>query len=225
MKRHTILLDDGSEILADAVLCGTGWKTHYPFFSKEDAHSLGLPHSPEEDSSEETKLWSSLLESADQQVLTRFPLLKYPPAHKKTEVETTTLRLYNCMVPLEDDSIVFLGRAHLSNSFRAAEAQAIWATAFFDGSITLPPLDQARQEVAYMNAFSRRRYPSHGAAGDNLFFELIWYTDKLMDEVGLKSHRRGWWSDLVDPCLATDYKGMKDEYRRKLGFLKCAKSS
>lgn len=99
-----------------------------------------------------------------------------------------------------------------------AEAQAIWATAYFDGNVKMPSLEQAQREVAYMNAFSRRRYPSHGAAGDYLFFELIWYTDKLLEEVGLKSHRKKWWADWVDPCLATDLKGARDEYRNKYKF-------
>lgn len=215
MKPHAIVLDDGTEVPADAILCGTGWKFHYPFFSAEQAQSLGLPHSPEEDSLEETKLWDSLLESADKRVLAEFPFFAHPPPYIKPEVPTTTTRLYNCIAPLGDPSVCFLGRAHLSASFRTAEAQAIWATAYFDGSITLPPLEQAQREVAYMNAFSRRRYPSHGAAGDFLFFEVVSYTDKLLEDVGLKSHRKGWWwSDMVDPCLAADLKGARDEYRK-----------
>ncbi|KAF4627203.1 hypothetical protein G7Y89_g10950 [Cudoniella acicularis] len=100
----------------------------------------------------------------------------------------------------------------------AAEAQAIWTTAYLDGSIGLPPLQQAQKEVAYMNAFSRRRYPSHGQKGDCLFFELVWYTDNLLEDVGLKSHRKGLWSDWVEPCLAADFKDIKDEYRNKYGF-------
>ncbi len=218
MRPHSIVLDDGTEISADVLLCGTGWKLNYPFFSKEQAHSLGLPHSPEEDSPEDAKLWNSLLESADRRVLAEFPLLKSPPPHRKPEVPTTTMRLYNCIAPLEDHSAIFLGRAHLSNSFRTAEAQAIWATAYFDGNVKMPSLEQAQREVAYMNAFSRRRYPSHGEAGDFLFFELVWYTDKLLGEVGLKSHRKGWWADWVEPCLATDFKDAKDEYLGKYGF-------
>lgn len=218
MKPQAIVLDDGSEVLADALLCGTGWKSQYPFFSKEQAHSLGLPHSPEEDSPDETKLWTSLLKSADRRVLAEFPYLEHPPPHRKSNFPTTTIRLYNCIAPLEDSSVVFLGRGQVSNSFRTAEAQAIWATAYFDGIISLPPLRQAQQEVAYMNAFSRRRYPSRSAAGDFLFFELVWHTDKLLNHVGLKSHRKGWWSDWVEPCLARDLKDMKNEYRKKYGF-------
>lgn len=218
MKPHAIVLYDGSEIPVDALLCGTGWKSNYPFFSQELARSLGLPHSPEEDSEQETKTWTSLLEAADRQVIAEFPQLEHPPPHRKPDVPTTTAKLYKGIAPLEDHSAAFLGHTDISNAFRAAEAQAIWTTAYLDGSISLPPLEQARQEVAYMNAFSKRRYPSHGETGDCLFFELVWYTDKLLEDVGLKSHRKGWWSDLVEPCLAADFKDVKDEYRKKHGF-------
>ena len=219
MKPHSIVLDDGSELAADILLCGTGWRSTYPFLSNQQASSLGLPHPPDEDSPEDAKLWDSLLESADRRVLDEFPILKNPPPYKKAEASTTTARLYNCIAPLQDSSVVMLGRAHVSNSFRAAEAQAIWATAYFDGNVKLPSLGQARREVAYMNAFSKRRYPSHGAAGDYLFFELVWYTDRLLEEVGLKSHRKGsWWADWVEPCLAADMKDVKDEYRKKYGL-------
>ena len=143
LKPHSIVLDDGSEIPVDVLLYDTGWKFDYPFFPpKKQAYALGLPHSPEEDSPEDAKLWKFLLESADQRVLAEFPILKSPPPHKKPEVPTTTMRLYNCIAPLEDPLVVFLGRAYLSNSFRTAEARAIWATAYFDGNVKMPSLEQ-----------------------------------------------------------------------------------
>lgn len=216
MEAHSIVLDDGSKIAADILLCGTGWNYDYPFFTPEQARSFGLPQYSQKDLPEHTKLWDTLLEDADHKVLSKFPILKNPPPHRKAEVSTTPNRLYNCIAPLEDTSILFLGRAHLSNSFRTAEAQAIWATAYFDGNVKIPPLEQAQRDIAYMNAVSRRRYPSRGAAGDFLFFELVWYTDKLLADVGLKSHRKGWWADWVEPCLALDLKNMPDEYRKKL---------
>ena len=203
------------------LFCGTGWESAYTYFSKDETKRLGLPHSVTEDDREEAKLWGELLQTADRKVLRDHPQLANPPPHKQpsTTTTTTTTRLYNCMAPLHDRSVVFLGRALLSNSFRTAEAQSIWATAYFDGSFKLPPLDEARKEVAYMNAFSRRRYPSHGVNGDCIFFELVSYTDKLLRDLDLHSHRKGWfwWSDWWEPCLASDYKDMPDEYRRKFG--------
>ena len=118
-------------------------------------------------------------------MLAEFPQLDHLPPHRKAEVPTTTARLYNCIAPLEDNSVVFLGCAHLSNSFRTAKAQAIWTTAYLDGSINSPPLEQAQREVAYMNVFSKRRYSSHGAAGTFFFFELVSYTDKLLRDEGM----------------------------------------
>lgn len=215
LKPDGIVLDDGTEVLADILLCGTGWSSNYPFFSAHLACSLGLPHSPEDDSSQDARLWDMLSRGAEQEVLSKFPILKRPPRYKEHEVLTTPIRLYNCIAPLEDRSIVFLGRAHLSNSFRTSEAQAIWATAFFDGNVQMPPMEQARHDIACMNALSAKRYPSHGAAGDYLFFQLISYTDKLLAEVGLNSHRKGWWGNWVEPCLASDLKGMTAEYRKK----------
>ncbi|KAL8937035.1 MAG: hypothetical protein Q9216_004624 [Gyalolechia sp. 2 TL-2023] len=215
LKDRAIVLDDGTEIEADILLCGTGWNLQYPFFSGSQTRSLGLPHHPKDDSPDEAELWNTLLIEAEQRVLADFPILKDPPPHKASKISTTTLRMYNCIAPLDDLSIVFLGRAHVSNAFRTAEAQAIWATAYFDGHVKIPAPEQARRQIAYMNALSRKRYPSHGMAGDYLFFELIWYTDRLLEEVGLRSHRKGWWTDWVDPCLASDFEDVKREYLDK----------
>lgn len=218
LKSNAIVLDDGSEIPADILLCGTGWKLDYPFLSLELANTLGLPGSFGEDTAEEAKTWANLLDDADHHVLAEFPQLANPPIHREPRKYTSTSRLYNCIAPLHDNSVAFLGAPHVSNSFRTAEAQAIWTTAYFDGSIQLPPLEQAQRIVAYTSAFSRRRYPSNGAAGNFLFTELVWYTDKLLRDVGMRSHLKGWWAYWMDPCLAADYKGIKEEYRQKYGL-------
>ncbi|PQE08135.1 hypothetical protein CJF31_00008207 [Rutstroemia sp. NJR-2017a BVV2] len=215
MTSHGIILRDGTKIPTDALLCGTGWKSSYPFFTSPLSQTLGLPQQHQG----ETETWKALLNTADQLVLTKFPQLAHPPPNLRPTTPTTTSKLYKGIAPLEDQSIVFLGHIDISNSFRAAEAQAIWSTAYFDNKVTMPPLEQAQKDVAYMNAFSKRRYPTHGQKGDCFFFELVWYTDALMNDVGLGSHRRkGWWGDWVEPCLAEDFKDVVVEYRRKFGF-------
>ncbi|KAI9650211.1 hypothetical protein NHQ30_000224 [Ciborinia camelliae] len=215
----TITLDDGIELFADDFLLGTGWDTKNKLFVDAEVRSLGLSHSKELDSKEVTDFWKQLYEDADRQVIAKFPILEHPPPHRTpTPFTITTQKLYKGIAPLGDQSIAFLGAIDISNSFRAAEAQAIWTTACFDGNINLPPLEQMKEDVAYMNAFSKRRYPTHGQKGDCFFFELIWYTDALLHEVGLRSHRKGWWADFVEPCLASDLNGMKDEYLKKYGF-------
>ena len=220
MRTNTLVLDAGRQVPTDVLLCGTGWNAKYHFFCPKQASDLGLPHNPCEDPEEEGKLWSDLMSSADRQILEQYPILERPPDHcKPVDVSNITpARLYNGLASLTDKSIVFLGRARLSNNFRGAEAQAIWATAYWDGVIAIPPKEEAQREVAYMNAFSRRRYPSRGTDGINFHADLMWYTDKLVCEAGLISHRKGWWEDWDEPCLASDFKDCKDEYIKKYGL-------
>ena len=214
-----LILNDQREVPTDVVLCGTGWNAGYPFFSPEQACRLGLPHDPCNDPADEAQSWNDLMDAADRQILEKFPILTRPPPNCKPigDANLTPARLYNGMASLTDTSIIFLGRARLSNNFRGAEAQAIWAAAYWDGNVTLPPAKQARGEAAYMNAFSRRRYPSRGVDGINFHTDLVWYTDKLICEAGLTSHRKGWWKDWDEPCLASDFKDCKDEYLAKYG--------
>lgn len=216
MQSDAIVLQDGSIIKSDALFCGTGWRRQYPFFTKEQTIDFGLPHVPEA-GLKESKKWEPLLKAADQKVITQFPQLANPPPYFQRPNQTTATRLYNCIAPLGDNTVAFLGDVYLSNSFRTAEAQAIWTTAYFDGNVKLPPQEEAEREIAYMTAFCKRRYPSQGATGNFFHMDLVGYTDKLMNDVGLVSHRKGWWQDLVSPCLASDFKDMRDEYISKFG--------
>lgn len=218
MESKAIVLEDDSKVPADILLCGTGWIQSYPFLIKEQLVELGLPHLPENDTQPLSSMWASLMENADRKVLADFPKLGNPPEYWDGNRNVTPSRLYNGIAPLDDDSIVFVGQVILSNAFRPAEAQAIWVTAFFDHNIKLPLKDQAMDEVAYNAAFSKRRYPSHGSTGNYFHLDLVGYTDKLMADVGLVSHKqKGFLGNFVNPCLANDYKDMKHEYLQKYG--------
>ncbi len=216
---NSVVLDDGREVPTDILLCGTGWNVNYPFLSSEQIFELGLPHDPSKDSEEERQSWNDLMDAADRQILKQYPILARPPPDCKLigRANLTPARLYHGIAPLTDPSIVFLGRARMANNFRGAEAQAIWATAYWDGHATVPPFPQAQRQVAYMNAFSRRRYPSRGVDGINFHADLMWYTDALACEAGLTSHRKGWWEDEEEPCLASDFKDCAGEYIAKYG--------
>ncbi|PQE21196.1 hypothetical protein CJF31_00012137 [Rutstroemia sp. NJR-2017a BVV2] len=113
--------------------------------------------------------------------------LPHPP---EDDPEPTSKILYNGIAPLNDGSIVFVGHVVLSNAFRSADAQAIWLTAYFDGNAKIPSSEQATKEIAYAKAFSKRRYPAHGATGNYFHLDLVGYTDKLMADVGLESHKQ-----------------------------------
>lgn len=218
-NNNFIILDDGREVPTDVLLCGTGWDARYPFLSSKQVIELGLPHNPCKDSEEERQSWNDLMDAADRQIVRHYPILTRPPADCKPigGISLTPARLYHGIASLTDSSIIFLGRARMSNNFRGAEAQAIWATAYWDEHVTIPLFEQAQREVAYMNAFSRRRYPSRGSDGINFHTDLVWYTEKLVSEAGLTSHRKGWWEDSDEPCLASDFRDCKDEYLAKYG--------
>ena len=214
---HSIILDDGREVPTDTLLCGTGWNTSYPFLSQDEVFRLGLPHDSFKDPEEEGQRWKALMDAADLEIMKQYPILASPPPDCKPigAPKMTPARLYQGIASLADSSIVFLGRARLSNNFLGAEAQAIWATAYWDGYVRIPPFEQAQREVASMNAFSRRRYPSRGVDGINFHTDLIWYTDRLLCEAGLTSHRKGWWEDIEEPYLASVFRDCKNEYLAK----------
>lgn len=93
----------------------------------------------------------------------------------------------------------------------------MWATAYMDGKLKIPTWQEQEQEIALFTAWNRRRYLSGGIEGNNMTFELIGYTDSLLDNLGLSSHRKGFIKDLLVPCKASDFVGLKDEYICKFG--------
>ena len=158
-----------------------------------------------------------LQEAADAEVLAQFPRLASPPRFFERGMVKTPYRLYQNMAPLDDDSIVFLGQMRVANSFRVSECQALWATAYLDGNIALPSYDEMQADIAYVNAFCKRRYPANGGAGNYFHYDVISYTDNLLAELGLSSHRKkGWWKNFVGPCFASDLRGCIDEYKKNV---------
>ena len=212
-----IILDDGTEVPTDILLAGTGWNTRSSLLSPVQAQELGLPQNSVQNVAEKSSAWQSLTDEADQCIIDSYPILANPPAGCKPTLgaEPTSARLYQGIAPLTDPSIVFLGRTKLPNGFFSAEAGAIWATAYWDGLIRLPPPEEARRKVAYMNAFSRRRYPNDSGEDLNFFKDMIWYVDSLLSEAGLTSHRKSWWTDWDEPFVISDLRDCRDEYLAK----------
>lgn len=213
---HLVRLKDGTEIETDVLLCGTGWNsTVFKFFSEDQASQLGIPHRLDH-STQEDATWTELEADADAQVLAQFPRLANPPTYHAKPTSTTPYRLYNSMAPLNDDSIVFLGHIYVPNAFRAAECQAIWATAYLDKQAPLPSVDTMQRNVALLNAWNKRRYLNNGLAGNFLHYDLIGYTDKLLQELGLSCHREGWWNDMFTTCKASDLARPRKEYLERV---------
>ncbi|KAI4267812.1 MAG: hypothetical protein L6R38_008080 [Xanthoria sp. 2 TBL-2021] len=214
---HIVRLKGGEDIATDVILCGTGWNPNdFSFFDTDLLVRLGLPHSLKDvPSSKEAERWAQLEKQADEKVLKQFPLLANPPHHFHEPIRTTAYRLYNGIAPLNDDSIAFVGYTLYSNHFRGAECQAVWAIAYLDKQLNLPSIEDQQLEVARQVAWCRRRYLSHGVGGNFVPFESEAYTDKILGEIGLSSHRKGFLRDLFMPTGPRDLVGLKDEYLDK----------
>lgn len=202
----------------DYVVCATGWRPSCEtFFAEGFAHDLGLSvpiGSALKDS--QSSYWKRKDAAAEREIDQRFPGLLHPPFHHTTQsTDLSPYRLYRHMIPPnveEYPGIVFLGHVAVGNNFRAAEVQALWAVAYLAGIMKLPGRAQMETEVARQLAWCRKRYLSKGRLGHWLYYDLVPYTDTLLEDVGLHSHRRkGWWGDLWRPCVAEDLRDLLDE--------------
>lgn len=224
-EKDLIRLDTSEEITSDVILCGTGWVPSLQFFSEDQCKELGLPHPISESLSEEKTHWATLEAEADRKVLSTFPQLANPPPHYHKPTNFTPYRLYRHLAPLLESSaaptersIVFIGQVCVGNYFPTVECQAMFATAYLDGKLNLPSKEEQENEIALFTAWCRRRYLSKGDEGNNMTFELIGYMDTLLKDLGLRSHRKGWFKDLFAPILARDLKCLKEEFAKKFGY-------
>jgi dimethylaniline monooxygenase (N-oxide forming) len=207
----------------DAIICATGWRPSYEtFFDQSLADYLGLPvpiHGASADT--EDSRWNTADEAAEIEIGQRFPRLQYPPPHNPKISHLSPFRLYRNMIPTDIQNypgIVFLGHISVGNNFRAAEVQALWAVAYLTGIMKLPSQKEMERDVALKLAWCGKRYLSKGQLGHWLYYDLVPYTDTLLEDVGLNSHRRkGWWGDFWKPCVAADLGGLLEELREKNG--------
>ncbi|KAH3942906.1 hypothetical protein HBH53_180650 [Parastagonospora nodorum] len=225
LAHHAVVLKDGPPLPMDVIVCATGFVNEYPFFSVEQRVTLGLSHPKSDDAGEDE--WSALEAEADNEVLALYPKLALAPNQDPSDPPTskTPNRLYNCITPLYDHSVAFVGNIYAPNGFRTAEVQAIWTTALFDESLQLPSEDAMRKDVAWVNAFMKRRYPTHGAGGNYLQYDMMGYIDRLLRQVGLTSHLKGWWTNLTFPMIAKDLGGTTKEYIEKYAAKRKASES
>lgn len=128
------------------------------------------------------------------------------------------MRLYKIMLPIEDQTIVLLGKTVIAHTFPAAEVSALWAVAALDGNIAFPSVEAMREEVALVVAWSRRRYPSRGWQAMWFPWDLVPFTDMLLKQMGLVSHRGStWWKDVTTPTSSGRLRGLIGEYKNKYG--------
>ena len=208
-------LDDenGTHFLCDAVLCGTGWECGLDMFENDTLMELGLPYPKSIEPREETTKWETLVDKADEQILSRFVMLRNPPRHYHRYETRTPYRLYHTMAPIHDDSILFMNHIVAGAKLFAAEAQAIWAVAYWDKAFALPSVAERESDIAHMIAWNKRRYLSNGELGNFAAFDSVPYVDKLLDEIGVTSHRKkGWLGNMFAPIMPADLGRVWHEY-------------
>ena len=208
--------DDGEKIRvpADVLVYCTGWSVLPSLFEDATASHIGLP-SPLK---EEDSAWKALDAKADVDTLSRFPGLMYPPSYRVKHSSYAPFRLYKTMAPISADfdrSVLFLGRLVTGNNFLLVEVQALWAVAYLDGHLQCSPAEM-RWDVAKMVTWSRRRYLNKGWLGYWFFFDVVEYSDMLLAQMGLRSHRSSWRvPDALFPWRPKDLKGLLEEYKAK----------
>jgi len=210
--------EDGTHFPCDALFCGTGWMRQADLFHPEGiALELSLPYPENLEPWEMRKRWEKLVMDADKEILQRFIILREPPRHYRKRQNNTPYRLYRGMAPLNDDSILFMNHISVANKLFAAEAQAMWAVAYFGNEIKLPSHEGRSKEVAKCIAWCRRRYLSNGQLGNCFVFDGVPYVDTLLDDMHLTAHRKkGFFKNFFAPVRPADLGRAWQEYLQKV---------
>ncbi|KAK9358812.1 hypothetical protein V1504DRAFT_396116 [Lipomyces starkeyi] len=239
LSKNAVHLSSEEVLRPDALICSTGWK-HRPsinFLPEGIDEQLGLPHAlkgPED----------KLIQQADDRILHLFPRLKLQPMmnqHYKPLIGTEMsppleepYRLYRFMVPpafIDERSIAYNGFVQSITTSLIAQAQALWLTAYLDGSLQLTPVPEdvsveeraSRQkqiewETILQTQFCKWRHPAgFGKRYPDFVFDALPYIDMLLKDLGLRNHRK---ETLLNECFQAygpeDYKGLVDEWRIKV---------
>jgi hypothetical protein len=219
LTRHTVHLSSGEALEVDALHCSTGWKHEPPIKISPPslAAKLGLPTNSNESS-------TSLTRVADTEILERFPSLRDQPkvTAKRHAVDVksrkTPYRLYRYMAPpaaTYERNLAIAGAVLSLGSTVNAQIQALWITAYLDGSLHLPKsIDEIEYSTELSTRFGHWRYPAdYGDRHAALAFDSLPYFDELLRDLGLKFQRKGsWWRELLEDYRPADYRGIVDEW-------------
>lgn len=220
LTTHRVHLSTGVELVADVLVCCTGWniRPQITFLPPGIEVSLGLPHF----SSEENKLALKV----DKEIIEQFPRLKTQPEQNPTQKSLQSndepnqpYRLYRFMVPsshIHDRSIGFAGMVMSISTPLVAQTQALWLTAYLSGKL---PIKDSEEEITWQtmlhSQFGKWRYScGNGARYPDFVFDALPYLDLLLTDLGLRFHRKsGKLAEWFVPYGPQDYKGLVDEWR------------
>jgi hypothetical protein len=166
VREDYIHLSDGKALQSDLLIYATGYSTHQPIFSVEDAKELGLPVPIDPSSSASTTSLDHL--EYGSQIIERFPRLARTPPYKNPP-QYTQYKLYRSVVPLpllakNDRSLAFVGCVQGTGMAVLSEVVALWAVAWMTDHLDIArPMHEIEREVAMLNDFAKLRYGHNGA--------------------------------------------------------------
>lgn len=209
LEGDKVNLTSGVSIETDVLLCATGWKKDSTI--KYADFDLGLT------GSEASRL--SRRHESDQEILRRFPSLKSQPVLRFERKCDEPFRLYRFIVPptmMSKRNIAFAGLTSTVSTAMFATVQALWISAFFDGSLQRIAKTETdiEEEVMLHTQFGKWRYPvGYGASLPDFAFDSLPYLDLLLNDLGLKSHRKPTQvAEIFEPYKPKDYRGLTREF-------------
>lgn len=211
-----VVLESGKEVVADAMICSTGWKKESTIrFSGLDKTGLGLPIDEKEQ--------ANLSLEYDAKVLKEFPILENQPSlRSKPKQGGEPLRYYRFMVPsgmLAKRNFAFAGMISSVSTAICASTQGLWITAYFDDHLDreAKTQEEVTKEIMMHTQWGKWRYPcGYGASLPDFVFEGIPYVDMLLKDMGIRNKRKpSLIKELISPYCPKDYNGVLDEYKKK----------
>jgi hypothetical protein len=223
-------LSDGSDIVADALVCCTGWKSISSIQFQED----GLSSVSEIAKEINLDMSRSEAEIGRQSKLLKKTPKRTPNAPKlstqgNTSQSSLPTSLYRYMVPwqadaLDSHNLAFIGCHSSIHAVVVAQAQALWITAYFDQKLKQlscreTDYDAARYDAILHGMYGAVRRPKEcGGAADkhpDLVFDSVAYVDCLLGDIGVSSRRkRGLWKEMFESYGPKDYKGIVEEWKK-----------
>lgn len=228
-----VRLQSGQTLQVDAIVCATGWETggNVQFKPEGLREQFGMPTTQPPDIEE-----VALIKKVEAELYERFPYLKtrdtsrvHHPDPSLRYAPTATpsqqpYRLYRFMVPpahLQDRSIGFAGALMCLGGTPCAYLQALWLTAYLDGTLQLPQVDDERiKHDVYRDTqhFVLRNAAGYGSVYPDLVFDSLPYFDALMQDLGFQAKRKGglWVAEAFNSYGPEDYEGLVEEWKNRM---------
>lgn len=212
LEGSTVHLTSGEAVETDIVMCATGWK------KESSLNFINFDKGLKQQDTEREKL----VRDADAEVCAAFPMLKDQPVLRREKPKGEPLRNYRFIVPSQSvfkKNFAYAGMVSTVFTSVFASVQGLWISAYFDGKLKRAPQSDAdvTKEVMLHTQFGRWRYPcGYGASLPDFAFDSIPYVDLLLNDLGLKAHRKATsimeFSEAYKPA---DYAAVAEEWRER----------